>query len=80
MTLELRLPLHTERVRLRRFAPNDAEPFAAYRALRAVARYQTWPRPYTRAMADAFVEEMASAPAVAPGRWFQIALARPTYC
>lgn len=75
MTPELALPLEASRVRLRRFAPRDAEPFAAYRALPEVARYQTWPRPYTRAMADELALRMASASAAAPGPWFQVAVA-----
>lgn len=75
MTAELRLPLEAARVRLRRFRAEDAEPFAAYRALPEIARFQSWPRPYTRPMAERLVDEMASAPAVVAGRWFQLAIA-----
>lgn len=67
--------IETARLRLRRFAPRDAETFHAYRADDDVARFQSW-QDYTLEQAEAFVEEMAGADPGVPGEPFQFAIAR----
>src|SRR3990172_12657922 len=39
--------LSSQRLTVRRFRADDAEPFAAYRSDPAVARYQGWEAPYS---------------------------------
>lgn len=63
----------TARLRARRFAPDDVEPFVRYRSDPDVARYQSW-SDYTLDQGRALVEQMRSAEPGVPGEWFQIAL------
>jgi RimJ/RimL family protein N-acetyltransferase len=69
--------LRTPRLCLRRFRASDAEPFAAYRSVPDVARYQGWEAPYPVEEARQFVATMATAPVDVPGEWIQIAVALP---
>lgn len=67
--------LLTARLVLRRFTATDIEPFAAYRSLPAVARYQSWDTPYPVERARAFVDWLADRHPDEPGEWFQLAIA-----
>lgn len=71
----LSLPVETARLRLRRFTLADLDAFAAYRSAEVVYRYQTWPRPYTRALARELIDEMRAGRVLRPGAWFQVAIA-----
>lgn len=66
--------LRTARLVLRRFRPDDAAAFAAYRSDPEVARYQGWDAPFPIEAAKHFVTAMATARPDAPGGWFQIAV------
>jgi RimJ/RimL family protein N-acetyltransferase len=66
--------LHTDRLVIRRFRPDDVEAFVAYRSDPDVARYQSW-EAFTRAQAETFVAEMTSLQPGTPGEWFQFAVA-----
>lgn len=68
-------PHETERLRLRRFAEHDLEPFLAYRQDPEVARYQGW-SDYTRPEAEAFVANQVAQPFGVDESWFQVAVAR----
>ncbi len=68
--------LPTERLRLRRFQPEDAEIFATYRMDPDVARYQSW-ETYSPYHARRFIEEIASVSPGMPGEWFQFAVTEP---
>jgi RimJ/RimL family protein N-acetyltransferase len=65
--------VRTERVVLRRFAADDAEPLAAYRSDPDVARFQSWTAPVPLADAVRIVGEFAQGDPEAPG-WFQYAV------
>jgi RimJ/RimL family protein N-acetyltransferase len=65
--------LETPRLSLRRFRPEDAPIFAAYRSDPAVARYQSWDAPVSPEDAAAFVAQFASGEPERPG-WFQYAV------
>ncbi|TDW15812.1 GNAT family N-acetyltransferase [Kribbella kalugense] len=65
--------VRTERLTLRRFAPADAERFAAYRSDPVVANYQSWTAPLPLAEAQQTVERFAQDDPEAPG-WFQYAV------
>jgi RimJ/RimL family protein N-acetyltransferase len=67
--------LRTERLVLRRFAPDDAPAFAAYRSEPAVARYQSWDTPYPLSEAKHMIADMAKANPRDLG-WFQYAVER----
>jgi RimJ/RimL family protein N-acetyltransferase len=69
--------LLTERLVIRRFRPEDAVTFTAYRSDPDVARYQDWDS-CTRQEADDFVREMAGTHPGVAGEWFQFAIADPT--
>ena len=69
--------LPTDRLVIRRFHPEDALAFAAYRSDPDVARYQSWDS-YTQQQADEMVREMAGLHPGVPGEWFQFAVADPT--
>src|SRR5213076_1860883 len=63
-------PLLTERLRLRRSVPEDAETIAAYRGDPEVRRYQGWGRTdEDRVRAD--IVEMAGRAPGEPGGWVQ---------
>jgi RimJ/RimL family protein N-acetyltransferase len=66
--------LETPRLVLRRFRPQDAEAFAAYRSDPAVARYQSWQVPFTPVQARRFIAGLADAHPGEPGEWFQFAV------
>jgi RimJ/RimL family protein N-acetyltransferase len=65
--------VRTERLTLRRFTPDDAEAFAAYRSDPDVARFQSWTAPVPLAEAQQKVAEFAEGDPEAPG-WFQYAI------
>jgi RimJ/RimL family protein N-acetyltransferase len=67
--------LLTSRLVIRRFAPADAVPFARYRSIPEVARYQSWSAPYPLEQAKAFVGWLEDAHPDDPGEWFQLAIA-----
>jgi RimJ/RimL family protein N-acetyltransferase len=50
--------LHTQRVVVRRFRPEDLDAFVAYRSDPATARYQSWDAPYPPGQARRFLEEL----------------------
>lgn len=68
------LTLETQRLILRRFIDADLEPFLAYRSDPQVSRYQGWSEPYTRPMAEEFIQEMKTRQPGEPGEWFQWAI------
>lgn len=63
----------TERVELRRFRPEDAEAFAAYRSVPEVALYQSWDAPVSLDSARATVARFAAGDPLQAG-WFQYAI------
>ena len=63
-------PLLTERLRLRRSRPEDAEAISAYRSDPEVHRYQGWERT-DRSGIRAEIEEMARRAPGEPGGWVQ---------
>jgi RimJ/RimL family protein N-acetyltransferase len=65
--------LCTERLRLRRFRPEDAVAFAAYRSDPEIARFQSWDVPYPQERAAALIAEFGADDPGAPG-WFQYAV------
>lgn len=65
--------VRTERLSLRRFTPEDAEAFAAYRSDPDVARYQSWDAPLPLAEALKTVEDFADGDPMKAG-WFQYAV------
>jgi RimJ/RimL family protein N-acetyltransferase len=67
--------IETRRLRLRRFSPDDAGAFHAYRADDDVARFQSW-HDYTIEHAERFVQEMTRHDPGVPGEPFQFAVAR----
>jgi RimJ/RimL family protein N-acetyltransferase len=67
--------VRTERLGLRRFTPEDAAAFAAYRSDPDVARYQSWDAPLPLAEAQKTVENFANGDPMKPG-WFQYAVDR----
>ena len=68
------LPLHSERLVLRRFDDGDLGRFVAYRNDPHVARYQSWSG-CTPAEAVAFVERQKTQEPGVPGEWLQVAIA-----
>lgn len=64
----------SDRVILRRLAPEDLEPFQAYRSDSDVARYQGW-EPMDSERALGFLSHCATAPLLQMGQWSQLALA-----
>jgi aminoglycoside 6'-N-acetyltransferase len=67
--------LETARLVVRRFTSVDAVPFARYRSIPQVARYQGWNAPYPVEAARAFVGWLAAHHPDEPGEWFQLAIA-----
>lgn len=55
-------------------AHDDVTTFTHYRQLPEVARYQSWPKPYTRDLADELVDEMDALDGPTPGSWVQLAI------
>jgi RimJ/RimL family protein N-acetyltransferase len=71
------LPIHSERITLRRLSAGDLSSFQAYRHDEAVGRYQGWkPQPDLEALA--FIHDMESATIFAPGKWIQLGIAERT--
>jgi aminoglycoside 6'-N-acetyltransferase len=64
----------TDRLVIRRFRAEDAATLAAYRSDPAVARYQSWDVPFSRAQARSFIEGLETANPDTPGEWFQFAV------
>jgi CubicO group peptidase (beta-lactamase class C family) len=64
----------TERLTIRRFRPEDAATFAAYRSDPEVARYQGWETPFTEEQARRFIDGLGGAHPDTPGDWFQFAI------
>lgn len=62
------------RIIVRRFEPADAAPFAAYRSVPDVARYQSWDAPYPLAEAQRFVRAQEGEHPDTAGEWFQFAV------
>lgn len=52
----------------------DVTDFTRYRNLPAVARYQSWPLPYTRDLAHLVVDDMDRLARPTPGEWVQLAV------
>jgi len=69
------ISIETERLVLRRFRPDDAAAFAAYRSDPAIARYQSWDETYSIEDAERFIASLARAHPGEPGEWFQFAVA-----
>jgi RimJ/RimL family protein N-acetyltransferase len=67
--------LVSDRLVLRRFRHSDAGPFAAYRTIPAVARFQGWDAPYSLKRAERFIRDLEAADPDTPGAWFQFAVA-----
>jgi RimJ/RimL family protein N-acetyltransferase len=66
-------PLLTERLRLRRSRPEDAETIAGYRADPDVGRYQGWERTDAEGI-RADIEQMAYRSPGEPGGWVQLSV------
>ncbi len=66
-------PILTDRLRLRRSRPEDAETISAYRTDPAVHRYQGWERTDPDGV-RAEIEEMAPRAPGAPGGWTQLSV------
>lgn len=66
--------LRTARLVVRRFRPEDAATFAAYRSDPDVARYQGWSTPFPVASAERFIASLADDHPGTPGGWFQLAI------
>lgn len=68
------LVLQTDRLILRPFENRDLEPFVAYRADPAVAKYQGWNLPYTTEQGAEFIKVMQQVQPGTPGEWYQLAI------
>jgi len=75
--MTLQLPIHTERLVVRRLQPSDLERFAAYRADPLLAQDQGW-APMTHDEAGAFIASMLTQPMLEPENWVQLAIANGT--
>lgn len=69
------LPVSTPRLRLRRLGADDLQAFQAVRSDPELARFQGW-QATDDAAARAFLRDMAGCDFCAPGRWFQLGIAR----
>ena len=65
----------TERLTVRRFRPDDAAAFSAYRSVPEVAHYQGWEAPFSLEEATAAAQRFAEGDPLKPG-WFQYAIDR----
>ena len=75
---EMKLPLTTPRLLLRRFRTEDLPSFSHYRNLPEVARFQSWTH-YGMTEATAFYEQQRSLGFAEDESWFQLAVEiRPT--
>jgi RimJ/RimL family protein N-acetyltransferase len=66
-------PILTDRLRLRRSVPDDAEAIAAYRSDPEVHRYQGWQRTDADHVRDE-IEQMVDRPVGQPGGWVQFSV------
>lgn len=66
--------IEINRLRLRRFDPQDLTDFLAYRNDPEIARYQSW-ESTSEAQAQQFIEELQAIEPGTPGEWFQFAIA-----
>jgi aminoglycoside 6'-N-acetyltransferase len=66
-------PLETERLRLRRSRPEDAETISAYRSIPEVGRYQGWERTDPQGVREQ-IDEMAQRAPGEPGGWVQFSV------
>lgn len=73
MTEATFLPLETARLVLRQFVAPDAPVLSEYRSDPEVARYQSWPTPYSVAAAQRLIDGQADVERPRPGDWLQIA-------
>jgi RimJ/RimL family protein N-acetyltransferase len=64
----------TERLSLRPFQADDLEALVAYRSDPEVARYQSWPCPYSRSAAESFLNSQRDLAFGQPGEWLQLAI------
>ena len=64
----------SQRLRLRRFRPEDAATLAAYRSDPEVARHQSWHAPFPVEAAERFIASLEQDHPDTPGEWFQLAL------
>lgn len=69
------LPIHTTRLVLRQFSPDDLEAFQAYRSDPTLAPYQGW-EPTSNEQARAFLAVQAKQSLGAEGEWLQVAVTR----
>lgn len=67
--------LTSERLIIRRFHVGDRIPFNALRNIESVARYQSWPYPYTEAETRDFIRIMMNSDPGIIGEWFQFVVA-----
>ncbi|AFQ65784.1 GNAT family N-acetyltransferase [Klebsiella pneumoniae] len=70
---EMKLPLTTPRLLLRRFRTEDLPSFSHYRNLPEVARFQSWTH-YGMTEATAFYEQQRSQAFAEDESWFQLAV------
>lgn len=68
-------PIYSSRLKLRPFQDQDLKIFKAYRSDPDIAEFQSW-SPFSQEDADRFLQEQKTARFGAPGKWFQIAIAR----
>jgi aminoglycoside 6'-N-acetyltransferase len=73
MTEATFLPIETARLVLRQFVSADAAILSDYRSDPDVARYQSWPTPYSVAAAQRLIANQADVDRPRPGEWLQIA-------
>jgi RimJ/RimL family protein N-acetyltransferase len=67
--------LRSERLRIRRFDPRDADALVAYRSEPEVARFQSWGETFPIEAANTLIRAFAEGDADRPG-WFQWAIER----
>lgn len=68
------LPLQTERLGLRVMRMNDALALATYRDVPEIARYQSWPMPFTVDDAQRMLREQDTLDDLPPSDWMQVAI------
>jgi RimJ/RimL family protein N-acetyltransferase len=73
MSMDCFEPLATQRLVLRRLAPDDAEAFFAYKSLPECVRYQFW-RPATLEETRQRIRDMEGVRPNEPGQWLQLAI------
>ena len=66
--------MQTERLALRVMRMNDAPALAAYRDVPEIARYQSWPLPFTIDDARQMLEDQADLDDLPPSGWVQVAI------